>query len=405
MLLKIAWRNIWRNRTRSLLVIGAVMLGIMALVFMAGWVYGIVNSYIDNAIQTQTSHLQIHHPEFNKTQKGKYYLEGVDEMLQTIEATASVSSVVAVRSLINGTIVSPRATRPVFIKAVDPAMEKIVTQFDTKVETGHYLDSDKKRPILISEKLAEKLKVKIGKKVVLNFTDKAGELTGLNFKIVGFYNTGNSKVDELFIYVRSSDLNPKFGFKNQAHEIAILLNDIEAVDTVQSELAAVFPNYEITNYQQISPMISLYKTQIGVSVTIIVVIIMIALIFGIINTMLMAVLERTKELGMLMAVGMNKTKVFLMIMLETLLLSLVGVPLGLLFGHIIVVIFGHTGIDLSSYQESLDDFGINSIIYTSPQPDFYVSIIIAVLITAFIASIFPSLRAIRLRPVEAIRKI
>lgn len=404
MLLKIAWRNIWRNKTRSMVVIGAVMLGIMALVFMSGWVYGIVNSYTNSSIETQTSHLQIHHPEFNQTQKSKFFIENISDAVATVKKEEGVQSI-ATRSLLNGTIVSPRATRPIFVKAVDPAQEALVTQFDTKVKEGTYLNSNKKRPILISKRLADKLKVKLNKKVVLNFTNKAGDLTGINFKVVGFYDTGNSKMDELFVYVRSKDLNPKFGFENEGHEIAVLLKDMDYLDPVKANLKAAFPKYEINDYKELSPMVGLYEAQISVSVTIILVIIMIALIFGIINTMLMAVLERTKELGMLMAVGMNKTKVFIMIMIETLLLSFVGVPLGLGFGHLLVIYFSYKGIDLSNYQESLSDFGMSPIIYTAPQPEFYVSIIIAIMITAFLASIYPAYRAISLRPVEAIRKI
>jgi len=132
---------------------------------------------------------------------------------------------------------------------------------------------------------------------------------------------------------------------------------------------------------------------------------MLALIFGIINTMLMAVLERNKELGMLMALGMNKTKIFLMIVLETLLLGLIALPIGLLLAWTSIHYFNRVGIDLSAFSAGIEQFGMNTMIYTYLPQEQYFSMAISVIITALLASLYPALKAINLRPVEAMRKI
>ena len=132
---------------------------------------------------------------------------------------------------------------------------------------------------------------------------------------------------------------------------------------------------------------------------------MLALIFGIINTMLMAVLERNRELGMLMAVGLNKGKVFSMIVLETLLLGIVAAPIGLLLAWLTITYFGEKGIDLGAFSASMEQFGLSTKVYTELPTKYYWSLAISVLVTALLASLYPAWKAIKLRPVEAIRKI
>jgi ABC-type antimicrobial peptide transport system permease subunit len=150
---------------------------------------------------------------------------------------------------------------------------------------------------------------------------------------------------------------------------------------------------------------ALFDSSMRISTSIFTVILMLALIFGIINTMLMAVLERVKELGMLMAVGMNKGRVFFMIMLETVMLGIVATPIGLALAFATVKYFNTHGIDLSSWSEAMRQFGMGGMVYTVIQPGLFLELTAAVLVTALLGSIYPALKAIRLRPVEAIRRI
>ena len=132
---------------------------------------------------------------------------------------------------------------------------------------------------------------------------------------------------------------------------------------------------------------------------------MLALIFGIINTMLMAVLERYKELGMLMAIGLNKVKIFSMIVLETLMLAAVAAPIGLGASFLTVYLLQDTGIDLSSFAKGLERFGMETTIFPVLDIGQYARISLAVFITALLASIYPARKAINLKPVEALHKI
>jgi len=404
MLLQIAWRNIWRSRTRSLVVIGAVLIGVWSILFIVAFSAAIVGGYVKKAIKNETSHIQLHHPDFVEDKEIKYVLDSPNATLAKIEENPMVESA-TLRTVVNGMLRSSRGARGVAIKGVDPEKERVVTEFDTKIVDGKYFTAGRKNEILISQESAEKLKLKIRKKVVIQFQDVNNDIIAGAFRIVGIYKTGNKLFDQSNIMVKRSDLNRLIGEENMAHEVALVLYNKDDLAKAGEQFKTNFPNLLIQNYREISPEVQLYESQIDVSSAIFTTIFMLALIFGIINTMLMAVLERNRELGMLMAVGMNKGKVFRMIVLETLLLGIVAAPIGLLLGWLTITYFGNTGIDLSAFSSSMEQFGLETQVYTELPAKQYYSLAISVLITALLASLYPAWKAISLRPVEAIRKI
>ena len=404
MIFKIAWLNIWRSPLRSFVVLGSVMIGVWALISLLSFSYGMVKSYVNNSIRIQTSHLQIHNPAFKEDQEVKYFIKNQDEQLAKIREIEYVQATTA-RTVVNGMLATTRGTRGVAIRGVNPETETKVTKFTGKMTEGIYFEADRKNQIIISERLAEKLKLKLRKKVVLQFQDLEGEIVAGAFRIVGLFNTGNTPFDEANVFVKQEDVNRLLGDKNIAHEIAIYLNDPENLDAAQAALKAAFPNELVENYREISPDINLYESQIGVSATIFIVIFMLALIFGIINTMLMAVLERTKELGMLMSIGMNKMRVFGMVVFETLMLGFIGAPIGLLLGWLTVQYFASAGLDLSAFAGGMEQFGMSTVVYPDLDTGIYIQLGLSVVFTAILASIYPAFKAISLRPVEAIRKI
>jgi ABC-type lipoprotein release transport system permease subunit len=386
---------------------GAVAVGIWALLFLLSFSQGFVATYIEDTIENQTSHLQIHNKEFQKDKEVKYFIDDSDKLMSSLANNDQIKKT-TIRSLANGMIATAKGARGISIRGINPSDEAAVTKLDKKIIEGKYLMEEGRNPIIIGRTLAEKLKTKLRKKVVLTFTDATGEQIQASFRIVGIYSMGNSQVDQAFAYVRQSDLNRLLGVESGGHEIAMLINDIDNLDAVTADLQSKndTSTLAIENYKELSPSLSLYSEQMSMSTGIMTFIIMFALIFGIINTMLMAVLERTKELGMLMAIGMNKRRVFSTIVVETIMLSLIGAPLGLLLGWLTITITGNTGIDLSMYSEGMDMFQMGSgMVYPTLEGGVYIFVAIAVFFTALIASIFPARRAIKLKPVEALRKI
>lgn len=406
MLLTIAWRNIWRNPSRSLLVIVAIALGIWAAMFMSGFASGLAQSYIDNAIADRVSHLQIHHPQFDQDQDIRFTIDSsrnIDQYLQ--QKTALQYSK---RTLVTAMIASSKASRGIQLVGILPEQESSVTDLSEKIVEGAYFAGEQKNQLLISTRIAKKLDAKLRSRLVVTFQDKARNITSAAFRVSGIFESGNNAYDDSKVFVRQGDLQRLIdggSADHSVHEIAIYLEEPNSLNTLQAELQQQFPGLTIDNYREIAPDVQLYESMIGSISMIYLTIIMLALVFGIINTMLMAVLERFKELGMLMAIGMNKVRLFFMIVLETLFLSLAGAPLGILLGWGTLTYFGNYGLNLSAFSSTMKMYGISQIVHLEVSPELYVQVAISVSITAIIASIYPALKAIRLNPVEAIRKM
>jgi putative ABC transport system permease protein len=404
MLIKIAWRNIWRKKTRSLIIISAVTLGIWAIVFISGFEFGFVDQVFDDSINHYCSDIQIHNPDFSKNNEIQYQVAEPEKILQKLDQQPEVKASSA-RVVIMGMVSSPTAATGAKISGIMPEREKKLTAFNTFVKEGSYFGDGKPNSVLIGEKLATKLKVKLHSKIVITFADKKGNIQAGAFRVCGLYKTLNSKKDEMNVFVQASDINQILGADSGYHEIALLMKDHDKADTMAYKFKSQFPGLKVESWRQIAPELDFLNGSISSVLQVFIIVIMIGLAFAIINTMLMTVMERIRELGMLMAIGMNKKRTFLMIMFETITLSFIGCFPGLAIGSLTIWYFGSHGIDLSSFSKSLESYGMNPVIYTSIHTAMYYQVAISVFLTAVLSSIYPSFRAIRLKPAEAIRKI
>lgn len=410
MILLMAWRNTWRNPTRSMVVIAAIALGIWAAMFMTGFATGISRSYINNAIESSLSHIQIHERAFMNDRSVNHYLKNLGDIEKIISQNTEVKAF-SIRTIVDGMVASSKMTRGVMIQGIDKSKEPQVSTIPNKLIAGNFFNSEKKNQIVIGKKLAEKLKVKLRSKVVLTFQDLEGTITAGAFRVAGIFESGNGPFDEGNVFIQQKDVNRLLITNSNdqsliiGHELAILLKTNKHLEEVEGQLEKELPDLQIDTYREAAPDLQLYETQLENISLIYLTIILLALVFGIINTMLMAVLERIKELGMLMAIGMNKLRVFLMIVMETVLLCLIGTPVGMILGYLTTTYLKKYGIDLSAFSKSLQQFGLAEQVYFDVDPSVYIQIPTMVTITALLAAIYPALKAIRLRPVEAIRKI
>lgn len=405
MILKIAWRNIWRNKIRSLVVMGAIAIGIWAGIFASSIANGLNKQRLDNVIYSQTSHLQIHANGFTENFELNKKIEGGKDILETVKSKDNVLAVTG-RTMVTGMVSSASNGKGVMIKGIDPESENTVSKMQENVIDGKYFEGMKKNPILLGQSLAKKLNVKVRSKVVLNFQDIDNEIVSSAFRVVGIYKTNDARNDEFSVYVRNSDLDPFLGIKDgDLHEIAIMLKEDDQLDPFTVELKAEQAGLLVQNWKELIPGLAAATIIAGRMNYLLLAILLAALSFGIINTMLMTVLERVREFGMLMAVGMNKARVFIMIMLETIFLMLTAAPFGMLIAWLSILYFNTYGMDFSAYAEGFNNVGVTPIIYPYQNADYYPKVVGLVIIAAILASIYPALKAIRLVPAEAIRKI
>ena len=397
-----AWRNLWRNKLRSFIIISAVTLGIFAGIFLTAFTNGMINSRIQSIISTEMSHIQIHQPGFLDNDQFSLMIGNADSIVRLVRDKPGVVGA-SKRIIINSMVASAETGTGVKIIGIDPENENKVTDLSSKIISGKYIDSTDRNPVVISERLARKLKVSLKNKIIITVQDFNKNITGGAFRIAGIFRTDNSMFDEANIFVRGTDLSRLTGLKeHEAHEIAILLNKNETDDATKI-LSGRFPNLEVKSWKQLSPEAGYLVSAMNQYMFIFIIVILIALCFGIINTMLMVIMERIHELGMLMAIGMNRVRVFAMIMLETVFLSLSGGISGLIIGYAAIKYFEKAGINLYFWKEAFSELGYSSYIYPVSDTKTMAITVILVMITGIISALYPAYKALKLNPSEAIR--
>lgn len=406
LLIRIAWRNIWRSRTRSFVVLGAISLGIWALIFLLSFSRGMIYNLIENSIRRELGHLQLEHPDFRKQREFGYHLTGSGEKARLLREDPGVRAV-SERAIALGMVSTAKGARGVQIWGVDPDHEGEVSFIREKITEGEFLPDQRNYPLLISARLAGKLDLRMGNKAVLTFQDLEGNITAGAFRVAGLFDSGTTPFDEGTVMVRREHLLALAGGleADLAHQLIAIAVHPDSVAAIQTRLAPRFPGARLSTYAEVAPEIALYESQMGLMNLVVITIFMLALIFGIINTMLMAVLERVRELGMLMAIGMNRRRVFLMVVLETLFLGLTAMPAGILLVVASLAFFQRTGIDLSIFSEGMREFGMSEVIYPDPVTGIYVQVAVAVFITALLGALYPAWKAVRLKPVDALTKL
>lgn len=472
LIVSIAWKNVWRNRKRSFIVITAVLLGTAAGVFTSGLMVGWVNQRTDSLVHTEIGHLKIHHPDFLKNEEISLLVPQATELRAFLANQPAVkASSERLKCMVMAS--TSRGTTGLALQGIEPEKEKQVSDLHTRLvpHSGDYLNPTSPGSILISDRTAELLKIKTyiltpEKRTQLNqlgvptsVTDKLneldhgrfhtekrfqralserltpeeinaygsvlsreavqyrlrskiictlngidGEMVSQSFRVGGIYETSNAVFDLTTAYVLKSDLAQLTGLSvDDCHEIGLILHDEKAMKPLQESIKANFPLVSVLNWLEISPEAGLFAEYMDFFYYILMGFILFALAFGILNTMLMAVLERTKELGMLMAIGMSRLRIFTMIMLESIFLTLTGALGGMGLGWVIITITGHTGLDFSVVGEGFEAMGWSAVVYPSITPDFFIGVTVLVILTGLLAALIPARKALELNPVDAIK--
>lgn len=407
MLLKIAWRNIWRSKLRSAVVIFAIASGLVGGLFSSAWMNGMAIQRVNNTFALETAHIQLHNREFSDNFDIKKTISGTSKKLEEIAQEDGVKAVTS-RIKLPAMAATANKNMGVTLLGVETESEKQVFDIFKKIDadSGNFFDLEKKNSIVISKALAKELKVKLKSKIVLTFQDFNGEITGAAFKVVGIFKTDNSTWDKMHVFVQKEDLVSVLEIpEDESHEIDILLDDYTLASLMSNQFQEMFPDILSEDWSEIQPYVSFLTEYMSIMMGVFMLIILGALGFGIVNTMLMVILERTRELGMLMAIGMTRRRVFIMIMLETIFLALVGALLGEILSMLLINYYGKVGIDISSMAEGMESVGYSAITFPVLEAYRYMQITIMVLIIGVLASVYPAVKGLKLDPAEAIRTI
>lgn len=403
--LRMAWRNIGRNLRRSLITVSAIGFGLSVLLFQQSFVTGFQNLMVDNSVRLHTGHIQIHRAGYHKQKKVELKIdnpEQIDSLLATTPRIVAYSQRVNFRGLIS----SAENSGGVQIFGIEPDREKRITLISKKIMEGNYLSSGDDRAVLIGSNLSEDLGVGLEDKVVLMTQALDGSLSAELYRIKGIFRTGSPVFDEGVAYITKQDAQKILEMGKSINEFAIIVKDREAVEPVLHKLREepLLSGMEVLSWKDISPQIVQVIELQGSALLIVLAIVFLIVALGVVNTLLMSVMERTREFGIMMSIGTKPARIIYLIITEAFILGILGLVFGIILGFSVVLYFSITGIDLTAFAEATSNFlPAEKVIYPTFNPRFTVISSVAVMITALMAAVYPAFKASKLKPVDALR--
>lgn len=404
MLLKLAWRNVWRNKRRSIIILGSVVVGMAIIVFFDALVAAFLNQTFENQIGSHTAHIQINRKGFNDNKTVQNYLPDVETVESLIRKNPGISHY-SKRIITFGLLNSAYNSTGISIIGVNPDEEQYVTTIKQFIVEGRYFDGGTNE-IVLSRRTAELLQVGPGDRIVGMASTLDGEVGSEMFRVVGLYQTVSSGFDRMHVYIPLATAQQMLGLGENISQFALLASDLDEVQVLRSTLQdSLGDEYEVLSYAEIMPLLLTMIDMSQQSMVFTYVIIGIAMIFGIINALLMSIFERIREFGVIMSIGMKNNRLFIMIMLEAMLLGVIGIIGGTIIGGGITLQLQSSGMNLAAFSEGLASWGVGAVIYPELSMITIVRAVFVILITCVLASIWPAVKVIRLKPVEAMRYV
>ena len=402
MMLQIALRNVLRNRKRSAIIMAAIMFGLWGGLVASGVSFGFSYDTVSSALDTRLSHLQIHRPGYRDSRTIGDTLASSSEALIRVSRTKGVAAVTG-RLIVEGMAASAETSTGVSVIGVDVAAETTVTMLHQHLVAGSFDLQGRGNRIIIGQDLAKRLSIRLGSKIVLTTQDVHGTIVGASYRVKGVFRTDSKTFDETTVVVDRAALSGLVGAGESLHEIAVLLQDPETIESVAAQLRVELPGESVETWREIAPELNYIQSYTEVYLEIFLGIIVLALLFGITNTMLMSVLDRVREFGVLSAIGMRGRRVFLMIVLESLVLSLAGAALGMAAGWASVAYLQTVGIDLSAFADGMRQWGYSEVSHPVLPETMYLEVFLAMVTAALLGAVYPAWKAIRLDPARAIQ--
>lgn len=401
MLLRLAWRNLWRNKRRTLIILTSIVIGVVATDYLGNFSRGFMRQMFENQLGSHTSHLQIHARGFNDNKLVQNFMPAPDHALAALTNHPMVKHF-SRRVIAFGLLSSASSSSGVSLVGIEPDREGLVTTIKQFLVAGRYL-SGEKNEIVISKRLSQSLDVGLGDRVVAMASTLDGKVGSEMFRVVGIYHSPSLSFDRMYIYVPLSTAQEMLRVGDRIAEIAVIARDVTGVGSLKEDLLRELDStFEVLTYQDLLPSLLSQIEMFDKIMLISYLVVALAMMFGIINTLLMSVFERIRELGVLKSIGMKNSQVFVMIELEALVLGVVGSVIGAGISVAVYLIMARNGLNLAMFSEGLAAFGTGAIVYPMFSLVSTVSEVVMVVLVCIVAAISPARRAVNLEPVQAI---
>ncbi len=400
-LFKLAWRNIWRQKRRTTLLIVVVAYAVLATIFFWGFNDGFNSSILTGQARYLVAPMMVMSEDYNRDPSAENALPTLD-IISDIAKVSGVSAV-APRLEFPGLLRSPYTSEGARLRGIDPALESKVSAIPENIAKGRMLTQTGE--VVLGINVAERLDVRLDERLAIDASALAGT-QGLGLNVVGFIETGLAAVDNNMVFIHIDDARFLTGVST-ATGLALDIDKSQEA-TIQTNVQAVLPE-KIKAYDLLS-LLGAVAMRVKVSRLMMLPIGLLFAIFAalaVTSTLLVSVMERGKEFGMVAAIGLAPPKLAVMVVLETMLTTFFGWLLGLLVGYGVVFflsIQNVLGPVFASAAKSLGDFGIGEEIYTNVSINYALYATVTVLLAAIFAILFPARRVSRLNPVDAMRE-
>jgi ABC-type lipoprotein release transport system permease subunit len=402
--LRLAWRNLWRNHRRTLIMLAAAVVGVWAMVFMTALMRGMVDDMVQDGIENLPGHVQVHNPDYQDDPNVANSIAPPDEALRSVLEGPPVVAWTS-RVQVPAVVSSERDMRGVTLVGIDPERERGLSFLADALAEGRLLASPDDDGLVVGRKLLERLETGLGKRVVVMGQDAEGQVADRGFRIVGVFDAPMESQEEGFVFSGRAVVQRLLKMGDQVSEIAVLGSDYRNVDGLRRRVAtAAGPDVVVQTWDELEPYLGSMLAMMDGFVVVWIVVVFLVLAFGLVNTLVMAVFERVREIGLMLALGMTPGHILSQILVESSLLLGLGVVLGDVLAWASVKPL-EGGIDLSVVAQGMELWGASAVLHPALR---WQDVLLAngiVLILGVVASLSPAWRASRYEPVEAISKV
>lgn len=409
--IKLAWRNMWRNWRRTLIATIAIILSMILLIFFQAFMDGMDQSIYGNTVRLYGGNVLIHAPGYRDISTRLPMLP-VADVEAVIAAINKEPNVRAISQRINtaGLISNRAASNAVNITAIEPAIEAPISLAAENMVAGRFLVPEDGDHIVIGQALAEHLNVTVGDRVSLLGRRKDESMRQRTMTIVGIFDLGLGDAEKGLVFMNLPTAQILYNMRGEVTEVAVILEEIGQEDILIDDIAPQFPNHEVDSIYTLRPEFADALAADRVFGILFGGILLVMGGIGILNLMLMAVFERTREMGVLAAMGMKGRQIMALFILEGSFIGLIGAIIGCFFSWLLVTWIGANGIDFSFYAEELEGAGeIYALMGTVLYPAISFSIILvyglAAVVVAALASFIPAWQAAKREPAESLHYV
>jgi ABC-type lipoprotein release transport system permease subunit len=404
---RLAWRNLWRHKRRSVTILVSIVLVLALMMFYDGLIVGFEQAIYGNAINVFGGNVQVHAPGYQEKMDTTplLSLEGDAAILQAARAQPQVLSA-SRRIHTSGMATSPEGAFPISITAIEPESEAAVSIIAQNISAGRFLNSADEESVLIGKGLADSLGVQVGDRISLAGRAQHEQMRTRSLTVIGIYDLGMTELEKRTVYLSLAQAQNLYNLTGQVTEVTIVLERIGQEAEVMSALQAQFPQAEFASWETSFPELQATLGTKGGVMDVFSVFILLISGIGIFNLLMMAVYERTREIGMLGALGLKPRQIAWLFILEGIMLGLVGTLLGIGFGLLINVVFGQIGLDYSAYSDITEYMVLlNDRVYPGLGLEQLPKRALTVAIISALAALYPALTAARKEPAEALHYV